>query len=364
VGFVEFIKANKNVVKLTKPCILMIICLVVLGCTQVILPDKEIDEKAPEDSEFRAEVMAGLLPTSFNMVVSPAGDCLVFHVAGAPVSPFFVIDLNTGEYEQFSYPEPRLADPGRVNFSSDGKRLVYSVFLQEEQEGLICFSHVGDPSDIYQTLPLPKEELLGDARPVWNADQSAIYYITATGLWVYRFDEGKSRQLYSTSEIPGLIAEMKELAPLTYSIQPGEEKLAYFHEGVIRVVMLGDELGTLIEIPVKSTVSGMEISQDGKYLLFDGGSWDYGLDLSVVRLADGYIEEVANRVCSYAWGPGGEFAILAGQPRKVVVYDSDFQTKHMIKALSDSQRLLWVGDTLALLTGGDQTYPLYALSFD
>jgi hypothetical protein len=290
------------------------------------------------------------------------------------------------------------------------RKMAYSLYSYEEQNGVICFSTARVSPQIYHTVSLSSEGMLEDIHPVWKVDQESIYYITAEGLMEYRFMEeitaeqlsslselsgrrygpsgplfsGTTKQLCSISEMPGLVSETamnRRAAPLAYSMQPGQEKMAYFYDGNIRVVDLeGGEAGEPIKVGEVDRMQSieMEFSHDGKYLALMCPSCPADAPnegfLLLFDFGTGEMLKLMTNPRSFSWSPQEELlAVLTIRDDKMwlALYDTMLRPIHQAKVPQYGEEavfineVLWSRGEVVLLTDEDYDHgTLYSITFE
>lgn len=336
--------------------------------------DQNERDSFQEIDALKADLMVELLPTAYNISVSPAANYLVYCVPGATIA-YFLVDLSTGNSERLDLsdeiPEAQL---GNVEFSSDGAKMVYYVYSSEEQKGFINFSTVDIQPEVYHTISLPEEDSLRDPFPVWSVNHSSVYLITSDGLVKYILaDGGVKEKIYSSFQFLELVGESEFKSSLTYSIKQREEKMAYYYDGKLNIVMLsnGDEVKSeKISFSFEKVISTLEFSPDGNHLFtltdFELGKGHTLVVINAAGSSIGETEDIMQNIESASWGPDGHLAALTteqGNRNHLVVFDSEFQQIYRAQALDHSREVLWVGDQLALLTGGSEKYSLYTVKY-
>jgi len=272
--------------------------------------DEALEEEVNDDLVFTLPVNAR------NLTASPRGDYLLFTNGGTQFEPYFMINMQTyeaefcdqrrsywGEVEQL--PAPGL-EHGRAyspQFSPGGEKLLYIAYGYEDYDeygaGSIYLSRPDLPPEVYDQVELESEEIIRGIRPVWKADLSGIYYVTAEGVKSYCTGEGQVDEIILARDLSGLVQENR-FAPYAFCVEEDLAWLAYFHEGMIKLASLEDN-GEKMEVfdTGLSDIRHVEFIFGGRYLVLESaymfdveGHWLEFLDMQTgetVELDNDYL---------------------------------------------------------------------------
>jgi len=335
-------------------------------CTVTVTEPKAAEPVAPplETRELALswDEEARLYPTAHIMAVSPTEEHLIYSVAAAPVSPVFMVNLLTGNQEKVDLGKlGSSVEIGQVSFSADGKQLVASVFdynYETQRGGALCLSDVDMLPHRHEILVPFSEEMLANAHAIWSSDSTAIYFVNRQGLMKLNLADKVTEQVYSSSQLPGLLARWSS-APVAFSIGPGMERMAYASEGIVYLLDIGSTSQELLEYVVGITVDEMKFSPDGKKIALNSDS----ASVLILDIETGNLIELARSVRSFAWNHIGELALLTNEARESYAWVYDFSSDFVVRSKVDvgSNQVLWVRDDLYLLVTGQDYYSLYKM---
>lgn len=219
-----------------------------------------------------------------NLAASPDGCYLLFSVTDTLPEQCCIINTQTyegefcetrktywGELEALTTPGMEQAGVSITDMTPEGKVLYtgYEYGPDMSNNASIYFSELGLPPEVYHQIDLGAGEAVSGMRPVWQANQEDIYYITAQGVMSYCMAEEQSTLIIPSSELAGLIKE-NGLSPHAFNIGEGKAELAYYDQGEIMLVTLetGDPELEVIETGI-TDISNVSFIFGGKYIVLE-----------------------------------------------------------------------------------------------
>jgi len=359
-------------------------------------PEEKSDEIDPEEAdaedkareEINGDPALMLPPTVGNLSASPGGDYLLFTMAAAPIDPYHIINTETyegkicddrgvywGEIEDL--PTPGL-EPAQVNsphFSLDGKKLLYVGYEVKEYKSVsaaIYLCDLGLPPEVKHQIDLSEEEFIQGIRPAWNAEQRGIYYLTAKGVMSCCSENQQSEKLHPAQNLKGLVQD-DTLAPHSFHVKDDYTWLAYYYEGKINLVELGenDEPELKVFDMGLSDINNIEFIFDGRYLAMESyymydikGYWLEFVDRQTGELVElendylpaGYSTNDQEKMAFIKFNERNDYeiSILNDSLEKVQSVDIPWLTGHVI----------WLDDVWCVLGRNQEGYPLYKVDFE
>lgn len=384
--------------------IIMALALLASACDDVE-PEPEADQAEPvpnedadvindtgekEPEEIAGEPLLILPPTAGNLAASHKGDYLVFTMAGAPVDPYHIINIesyeseivdeglvNFGEFEVLPTPDLQSGQVTFPEFSPDGEKLLYAAYeagfdQPGEYPGAIYFGYLALPPEIYDQVYLAEDDFVPGIRPVWKADGEGIYYLTVKGVVSYSLENQQAEIIHSVSDLSGPLVQNNRLAPHSFHVKNNTVMLAYYYDNKIEIVSLDDGLsGVELFETGFSDINSIEFIFDGRYIVLENaymydieGNWLEFLDLrsgELVELDNNYLP------AGYAINDQQEMVFIR------VNEPGDYKLAILNDSLEEAQtadlpwlpgNVIWLDSAWCMLGRGQEGYPLYKVEFE
>jgi len=362
-------------------------------------PEEKPDEVDPEEAdaedkareEMNGDLALMLPPTAGNLAASPGGDYLLFTMAAAPIDPYQIINTETyegeicdergvywGEIEDLPTPGLELAQVNAPHFSPDGEKLLYVGYEIKDYEyvnAAIYLCDLGLPPEVKHQIDLSEEEFIQGIRPAWKADQQGIYYLTAKGVMSYYPEEQQPEKLHPAKVLNGLVQE-DSLAPHAFHVTDDYTWLAYYYDGKINLVELGenDEPELKVFDMGLSNLQSINFIFDGSYLALES-EYMYdreGYFLEFLDMQKGELVELAKDYlpAGYSQNEQEEMAFTkykGSNDFEIAILNSSLEEVKSVSIPGSTPlagHVIWLGDAWCVLGGNQEGYPLYKVDFD
>ena len=362
-------------------------------------PEEKPDEVDPEEAdaedkareEMNGDLALMLPPTAGNLAASPGGDYLLFTMAAAPIDPYQIINTEIyegeicdergvywGEIEDLPTPGLELAQVNAPHFSPDGEKLLYVGYEIKDYEyvnAAIYLCDLGLPPEVKHQIDLSEEEFIQGIRPAWKADQQGIYYLTAKGVMSYYPEEQQPEKLHPAKVLNGLVQE-DSLAPHAFHVTDDYTWLAYYYDGKINLVELGenDEPELKVFDMGLSNLQSINFIFDGSYLALES---EYMYDreryfLEFLDMQKGELVELAKDYlpAGYSQNEQEEMAFTkykGSNDFEIAILNSSLEEVKSVSIPGSTPlagHVIWLGDAWCVLGGNQEGYPLYKVDFD
>ncbi|EEG77326.1 hypothetical protein [Dethiobacter alkaliphilus] len=292
---------------------------------------------------------------------------VIFQVAAAPADPYYIVDLNEWDQNHENLAElrdsvaQRLPAPGlddleegnlvypnysaEPQISPDGSKLIYSYYSEELTEEEIINNkvaiYVADlelPLNVTHKIILEGETFAQGILPVWNEEQTGIYYVTPKGLKSYSFAKKQAEIILPATELTGLIMgeDVKSIAPHAISVNGRGRRLAYLEDEKIKIVSFNDNAEEkTLDTEAATEITDLEFLFNGQYIALNGGANIFNVDTGEVTELKG-----EGRYISYAWNDQEELLVLfvqeddVGDNLELRLYNSELESINQLTTYS------------------------------